>query len=41
MEEKEPKIINVKDNGSVSGFIAKNEIQSAIRLSDLLFGEKI
>jgi len=41
MEEQEPKIIVVKDNGSVSGFITENEIQSAIRLSDLLFGEKI
>ncbi|TFF85533.1 MAG: site-2 protease family protein [Promethearchaeota archaeon] len=39
--EEEPKIIIVKDNGSVAGFITENEIQSAIRLSDLLFGEKI
>jgi len=41
VEEQEPKIIVVKDNGSLSGFITQNEIQSAIRLSDLLFGEKI
>ncbi|MFO7796802.1 MAG: site-2 protease family protein [Promethearchaeati archaeon] len=41
VEEQEPKIIIVKDDGSVSGFITENEIQSAIRLSDLLFGEKI
>lgn len=40
-EEVEPRIIIVKDNGTVAGFITKDEIQSAIRLSDLLFGEKV
>jgi len=40
-EEQKPKIIIVKDNGNVSGFITENEIRSAIRLSDLLFGENI
>jgi Zn-dependent protease len=40
-EEKEPKIVVVKENEHVSGFITQDEIESAIRLSSLLFGEEI
>jgi len=40
-EQKEPAIIIVKKNSHVSGFITQDEIQSAIRLSSLLFGEEI
>jgi Zn-dependent protease/predicted transcriptional regulator len=40
-KEEEPKIIVVQKNGEVSGFITEDEISSAIRLSDLLFGEKM
>ncbi|TXT53703.1 MAG: putative Zinc metalloprotease [Promethearchaeota archaeon] len=40
-EEQEPKLVVVKENNHISGFITQNEIQSAIRLSSLLFGEEI
>jgi CBS domain-containing protein len=40
-QEGTPKFVVVKKNGDISGFIGPNEIQSTLRLSELLIGEKI
>ncbi|MBD3194099.1 MAG: CBS domain-containing protein [Candidatus Lokiarchaeota archaeon] len=40
-EQKSPKLVAVEEENKVIGFIGQNEISSAIRISDLLFGEKI